>query len=164
MGAFMIPLIGPALAKVGMGSQLGGLVNLIGAAGAASTIPFVFGAGQPSEEEQERMLRRQLEIQDEFEQQRAARAGGANIGTDELGGLVGGGMPRNLEALALERDMTRSLSGIGRNVERAREALGRRNSELDALLLGSEIRLANLQNERKLTPMEIIRMSEAMGF
>jgi hypothetical protein len=60
--------------------------------------------------------------------------------------------------------MTRSLSGIGRNVERARQSLGRRNSELDALLLGSEIRLANLQNERKLTPMEIIRMSEAMGF
>jgi hypothetical protein len=138
--------------------------TILGGLGILSSVPFYFGAGQPSEEEQERSLRRQLEIQDEFEQQRAARAGGANVGMDELGGLVGGGVPRNLEALALERDMTRSLSGIGRNVERARQSLGRRNSELDALLLGSEIRLANLQNERKLTPMEIIRMSEAMGF
>lgn len=159
--------VGTAVAGAKVGSFLGPPGTITGAlvGGLVGSLPFLLmGNGMPSEEEQERMLRRQLEIQDEFEQQRAGRAGGANVGMDELGGLVGGGVPRNLEALALERDMTRSLSSIGRNVERARQSLGRRNSELDALLLGSEIRLANLQNERKLTPMEIIRMSEAMGY
>ena len=157
MPAF-IPLIGPALAKIGMGSQLAGLINLTGAVGAASMIPMAFGAGQPSEEDQERMLRRQLEIQDEFEQGRAARAG---AGMDDLSGLVGGGeSPMSLAELIGERDLSEMAARSALTLDRFGRSRPKALDELDDILGGSTARIAQLQSERVLTPLEIIQMIE----
>jgi hypothetical protein len=152
----ILPLIGPALTKIGMGSQLAGLVNLVGAAGAASTIPFVFGAGQPSEEEQERMLRRQLEIQDEFEQQRTARAGG---GMGELEGLVGGGSRMGVPELTAIEELTRKYGATQNQIDRLMQR--RVNPELEALLAGNTARIAQMQSQRALTPFELIQIAES---
>ena len=156
MGAFMLPVVGPALAKIGMGSQLGGLINLTGAVGAASMVPMMFGAGQPSEEDQERMLRRQLEIQDEFEQQRAQR----------MGGVPGQGMPMEdqlLSSLIFEEQMMNdaAMGTIGRDA--AFSSINNRNDELMGLLSGYESKVAALQDERFLTPAELVMMLEGRG-
>jgi hypothetical protein len=152
----VLPLIGPALAKIGMGSQLAGLFNLTSAVGAASTIPIVFGAGQPSEEEQERMLRRQLEIQDEFEQQRAARAGG---GMGELEGLVGGGPRMGVPELTAIEELTRKYGATQNQIDRLMQR--RVNPELEALLAGNTARIAQMQSQRALTPLELIQIAES---
>lgn len=153
---FMLPLVGSALAKAGMGSQLMGLLQIGGAVGGLSMIPMAFGYGQPSEEDQERMMRRQLEIQDEFERK---RAGG---GMGDLGGLVGGG-GMSLEDLMAEELLTRKAARAGRALERFEEARPKYMDELDRILAGQTARIASLQSERTLTPLEIISMVEG-GF
>jgi hypothetical protein len=153
---FMLPLVGSALAKVGMGSQLMGLLNIGGAVGGLSMLPMAFGYGQPSEEDQERMMRRQLEIQDEFERSRA----GGEMG--DLGGLVGGG-GMSLEDLMAEELLTRKAARAGRALERFEEARPKYMDELDRILAGQTARIASLQSERTLTPLEIISMVEG-GF
>ena len=126
----------------------------------AGTLPFLLqGNGMPSEEEQERMLRRQLEIQDEFEQGRAARAG---AGMDDLSGLVGGGR-MSLSDLMAEEELTRNAARTGRSLERARNARPRYMDELEQILAGQTARIAQLQSQRTLTPLEIISMVEG-GF
>lgn len=157
--AFMLPLIGPALAKAGMGSQLAGLLNVGGTVGGLSMLPMAFGYGQPSEEDQERMLRRQLEIQDEFEQQRAARMDG---GMEDLGGLVGGGR-RSLSDLVAEDDMLAELERVSYDLDRADRARGSRDSELERIIGGQSARIAALQSQRTLTPIEVIQMMEMIG-
>ena len=153
--AALAPLLagtGKALASPATASVLGGL-------GLASSIPFYFGAGQPSEEDQERMLRRQLEIQDEFEQQRAARMGG---GMEDLGGLVGGGR-RSLSDLVAEDDMLAELERVSYDLDRADRARGSRDSELERIIGGQSARIAALQSQRTLTPIEVIQMMEMIG-
>lgn len=156
MGAFVLPFIGPALAKVGMGSQLAGLMNIGGTVGGLSMLPMAFGAGQPSEEEQERMMRRQLEIQDEFEQQRARRAGGAG----GLEGLVGGEPQMGVSELAAIEELTRKYGATQNQIDRLRER--RVNPELDALLAGNTARIAQMQSQRTLTPLELIQIAESI--
>lgn len=158
MGApLLIPIIGPALAKIGMGSQLAGLINIGGAVGGLSMLPMAFGAGQPSEEEQERMLRRQLEIQDEFEQQRAQRGG-----LGDMQSLVGGGGgQRDLLGLILEEERTRKLADMSRSLGRASGRPGM-SAQLESLLAGEHARLAQLQSERTMSPLELIQFAESM--
>jgi hypothetical protein len=114
------------------------------------------GNGMPSEEEQERMLRRQLEIQDEFEQQRAARMGGE---MGDLEGLVGG-QPMSLADLMEEERITRLAANLGAGLQRVERARPQYMDELDAIIGGQTARIAQLQSERTLTPMEIIQMIE----
>lgn len=130
----------------------------IGAGSAiAGSLPFMFmGNGMPSEEEQERMLRRQLEIQDEFEQQRAQRAGGG-----DLAGLVGGGRAPTISELMAEEQMTSDLADIAKNLRRGREGVGL-SPELQELLAGEYSRIASLQQSRMLTPMELLARLEAV--
>lgn len=135
----------------------GALGNLVGLAGIGLSVPYMLGAGQPSEEEQERMMRRQLEIQDEFEQQRAQRMDG---GMDEAG-LVGGGPPMSLASMMADERETRQLAKIARNMRQSRFAGV--NPELEELLAGSTARLAALQSERTLAPIEVLQMLEALN-
>ena len=130
-----------------------GLSTLLGL---GTTGYFMAGGGQPSEEEQERMLRRQLEIQDEFERKRA----GGEMG--DLAGLVGGG-GMSLEDLMAEELLTRKAARAGRALERFEEARPKYMDELDKILAGQTARIASLQSERTLTPLEIISMVEG-GF
>jgi hypothetical protein len=114
------------------------------------------GNGMPSTEEQEQMLRRQLEIQDEFEQQKMSRMGGGA----GLESLVGGGRAPSIAELMADEQLTRQLSGIARNMRRAREA-PTISSELEELLAGHTARLSSLQQTRAMTPMEILSRLEA---
>ena len=147
-----LPLVaglGAKLASPAVASVLGGL-------GILSSVPFYFGAGQPSEEEQERSLRRQLEIQDEFEQQRARRAGGAG----GLEGLVGGEPQMGVSELAAIEELTRKYGATQNQIDRLRER--RVNPELDALLAGNTARIAQMQSQRTLTPLELIQIAESI--
>jgi hypothetical protein len=127
------------------------------AGGLASSLPFLLmGNGQPSEEEQERMLRRQLEIQDEFEQQRTARAGG---GMGELEGLVGGGPRMGVPELTAIEELTRKYGATQNQIDRLMQR--RVNPELDALLAGNTARIAQMQSQRALTPLELIQIAES---
>jgi hypothetical protein len=126
-----------------------------------STLPLYMGAGQPSEEEQERMLRRQLEIQDEFEQQKMGRMGAQGGG--DLAGLVGMQQenPMSLASLMADERETASLGRIARNMRQSRFA--GMNPELEELLAGSTARLAAMQSERTLAPIEVLQMLEALN-
>ena len=58
------------------GSKFQSALNTLLVGSSLASIPLMMGFGQPGEEEQERMLKRQLEIQAEFEQ---SRAGGVPV-------------------------------------------------------------------------------------
>ena len=136
-------------------------IGLSTLAGLATTGYFMAGGGQPGEEEQERMLRRQLEIQDEFEQQRAQRGGAGG----DMAGLVGGMGPvrpqPSLAMLAEEdeflRDLLSAQEGLER-IERAGAQSAQFSPELQKLLAGEEARIRQLQSERTLTPYEILQL------
>ena len=152
--------VGTAAAGARVGSFLGPPGTIAGAlvGGLVGSLPFLLmGNGMPSEEEQERMLRRQLEIQDEFER---GRAGGAT-GGGELGGLVGGGPAPSLAMLAEQDEFLSSLLRANEGLEelgRAGERAGRLSPELERLIGGEEARIRQIQSERVLTPYEILQM------
>jgi hypothetical protein len=143
-----------ALASPAAGSILGGL-------GILSSVPFYFGAGQPSEDDQERMLRRQLEIQDEFEQRRMMRGGMGND-TGDMAGLMSG-RPRSLTDLIAEDDMLSELEKVSYKMDRARRARSVGDQELDRILAGQTARIAALQSQRTLSPLEVIQMAEMIS-
>lgn len=121
----------------------------------AGTLPFLLqGNGMPSEEEQERMLRRQLEIQDEFEQRKMGRGG-------ELEGLVGG-EPNSLAALIAERNLTGEAADVAERMGRVERRRPSYMDDLERIIAGQEARIASIQQQRTLTPYEIMQMVEAM--
>ena len=149
------------------GAATGGMVaglpgTVVGAlvGGLAGSLPFLLmGNGMPSEAEQERMLRRQLEIQDEFDQRRAGRAGG------DLGGLMdetgGGGM--GLAGLMRQDELTDQYAMLADDLDRSMRTRSVYDKELERILAGSTARLAQLQSPRTLSPVEIIQMVEGIG-
>jgi len=106
-------------------------------------------------------MREQLEIQDQFERE---RMGGSMPGADmgDLGGLVGGGR-MSLSDLMAEEALTRKAAGAGRALERLSQARPRYMDELEQIIGGQSARIAALQSERTMTPLEIISMVEG-GF
>lgn len=148
-----IPLISPLLSAAGGMGQLGGLINLLGL---GTTAYYMAGGGQPSQEEQDAAMRRQLEIQDEFERE---RMGSGDQMTDS--DVLGGGM--SLSGLLNEERRTRMVGDIGRDLDTASRSRGFRMSpELEQLIGASSVRIAELQSERVLTPIEIIQMAESI--
>ena len=125
------------------------------AAAAASTAayPIMERLLYGSREDQ---MREQLQIQEKFERERMAEQG-AEMG--DLGGLVGGG-GMSLEDLMAEELLTRKAARAGRALERFEEARPKYMDELDKILAGQTARIASLQSERTLTPLEIISMVE----
>jgi hypothetical protein len=146
------PLAG--LLSAASGSKALGLMNLLGA---GTSLAYLFGAGQPSEADQERMLRRQMEIQDEFEQQRAARMGGG------MGGLVGAGAEPSLAQLMGEDELYQGVAKAAYNLDRARSQRPKYLDELEDILAGQHARVAALQAERTMSPLEVIQMLEGYG-
>lgn len=144
-------MIPAALAALGGGSKLAGTMAALGTLSTLAFLPQAFGYGQPSEEDQERMMRRQLEIQDEFERSRA----GGEMG--DLAGLVGGGR-RDLAQLMNEAEEAQYMADVGESLGRLGRTRNRQMDELDAILAGETARIAQLQSPRTLTPLEIIAM------
>ena len=134
----------------------------IGALGSLSMIPMAMGYGQPSEEDQERMLKRQLEIQAEFEQRRAGGGtGGAGI-DPELAGLLQQ-RPRDMTGLLMDEDFSRQMVEVSKELSRFQRKRPQGSSELEGIIAGNEAALAQLQSERVLSPMEIMQMLESMN-
>jgi hypothetical protein len=132
------------------------------AVGLLSSAPFFLMNGQPSEEEQERMLKRQLEIQDEFEKKRAGGgAGGAQI-DPELAGLLQQ-RPRDMTGLLMDEDFSRQMVEVSKELSRFQRKRPQGSSELEGIIAGNEAALAQLQSERVLSPMEIMQMLESMN-
>lgn len=144
-------MIPAALAALGGGSKLAGTMAALGTLSTLAFLPQAFGYGQPSEEDQERMMRRQLEIQDEFERKRA----GGEMG--DLAGLVGGGR-RDLAQLMNEAEEAQYMADVGESLGRLGRTRNRQMDELEAILAGETARIAQLQSPRTLTPLEIIAM------
>lgn len=147
------PLAG-LLAAAGGGSKVMGAVNLLGA---GTSLAYLVGAGQPSEAEQERMMRRQLEIQDEFEQSRAARMGSP----ESL--MMGGEAPESMAQLMGEDQLYEGVAQAAYDLDRARSRRPRYLDELEDILAGQHARVASLQAERVLSPLEVIQMLEGYG-
>jgi hypothetical protein len=130
---------------------VGGIAIALGSAAAYPLIDRLL-SGSPEDQ-----MRRQLEIQDEFER---GRAGGA-MGGGELGGLVGGGPAPSLAMLAEQDDFLASLLRANEGMEelgRAGERAGRFSPDLERLIAGEEARIRQIQSERVLTPYEILQM------
>lgn len=142
------------------GSKLHTLLNVGGVVGGLSTIPYLFGMGQPSEEDQERSLRRQLEIQAEFEQGKGG--GGGEMTDPRLAGLVQG-EPRGMTGLLMDEDFTRQMAEVSKEMGKLQRTRPRGSSELEGIIAGNEAAIAQIQNERVLSPMEIIQMLESMN-
>jgi hypothetical protein len=131
--------------------------------GLATSAPFYFGMGQPSEEEQERSLKRQLEIQDEFEKKRAGGGGASGAQIDpELAGLLQQ-RPRDMTGLLMDEDFSRQMVEVSKELSRFQRKRPQGSSELEGIIAGNEAALAQLQSERVLSPMEIMQMLESMN-
>jgi hypothetical protein len=162
------PALGPevvsgAVTGAATGGFIGGLPGLLAGSvigGVAGSLPFMFMDGQPSEEEQERMLRRQLEIQAEFEQ--GQRSGGGEMTDPRLAGLVQG-EPRGMTGLLMDEDFTRQMAEVSKEMGKLQRTRPRGSSELEGIIAGNEAAIAQIQNERVLSPMEIIQMLESMN-
>jgi hypothetical protein len=126
--------------------------------GSAAAFPVIDRLLSGSPESQ---MRKQLEIQDQFEQEKMARMGAQGGG--DLSGLVGMQQenPMSLASLMADERETASLGRIARNMRQSRFA--GMNPELEELLAGSTARLAALQSERTLAPIEVLQMLEAVN-
>lgn len=135
----------------------------IGALGSVAMAAQALGYGQPSKEDQEQMLRRQLEIQDEFEKKRAGGGGAGAAGVDpELAGLFQQ-RPRSMTGLLMDEDFSRQMFEVSKEMDKMQRKRPQGSSELEGIIAGNEAALAQLQSERVLSPMEIIQMLESMN-
>jgi hypothetical protein len=161
------PALGSASQAIAPAASAGNKLNyLIGGAGALGTLAFLpsaFGYGQPSQEEQEQMMRRQLEIQAEFEQ---SRAGGGDVGgamaNPELAALLEQ-RPRDMTGLLMDEEFSRQMAEVSKEMGKLQRTRPRGSDELEGIIAGNEAALAQMQSERVLSPMEIIQMLESMN-
>jgi hypothetical protein len=106
------------------------------------------------------MLRRQLEIQAEFEQ--GNRGGGGETMDPRLAGLLQE-EPRGMTGLLMDEDFTRQMADVSKEMGKLQRTRPRGSSELEGIIAGNEAAIAQIQNERVLSPMEIIQMLESMN-
>jgi hypothetical protein len=122
----------------------------------------------------EDQVRRSMEIQEQMEAERMARMGGAGSGGGgdaallaALGGggggvegLIDGGRPMDSAELKYNNDLTKHVSDLAYKMKAARDARPSANNELERIIAGESARIASLQSERVLTPLEIIQFAE----
>jgi len=134
---------------VGLGSALAG--------GASYPLMDRIMNGSPEDQ-----MRRQAAVQEQIENERMARQSGA--GNPDMAGLVGGSIsPMDLEALLAEDELTYQGAGLARKLYKARNARNPLDDRLAEILGESTARIAAIQSERVLTPIEIIQMMEMAG-
>jgi hypothetical protein len=141
-------------------SALGAVALGLGSAIAGgASFPLVDRLINGSPEEQ---MRRQAAIQEQIENERMARQSGA--GNPDMAGLVGGRVaPMDLESLIAEDELTNQGSRLARKLYKARSARNPLDDRLAEILGESTARIAAIQSERVLTPIEIIQMMEMAG-
>ena len=130
------------------------LIPAIGTLASAAAFPLVSRMLEGSPEEQ---MRRQYKVQRELEAE--DMAGGA-AGLD---GLVGGQQAMSLSDMMAEADLLRDVTESAYKLKKAREERPRYLDELNDILEGQTARVAALQSERVLSPLEIIQMMEGFG-
>lgn len=116
----------------------------------------------------EDQMRKQMEIGEKLEAERAAKMGGGQPmpagGEEELAALMGaGGGRRSLTDLMAEDEMLREVAKGSLALRKARGQRSYGSRELQDILAGQTARIAALQSERGLTPLEVIQMMEALG-
>jgi hypothetical protein len=146
------------------GSKFQSALNTLLVGSSLASIPLMMGFGQPGEEEQERMLKRQLEIQAEFEQSRAGAGGGVGgaMADPELAGLLQQ-RPRDMTGLLMDEQFSNQMVEVAKEMGKLQRQRPRGSSELEGIIAGNEAALAQMQSERVLSPMEIIQMLESMN-
>lgn len=148
------------------GSKFQSALNTLLVGSSLASIPLMMGFGQPGEEEQERMLKRQLEIQAEFEQSRAGAGAGGGVGgamaDPELAGLLQQ-RPRDMTGLLMDEQFSNQMVEVAKEMGKLQRQRPRGSSELEGIIAGNEAALAQMQSERVLSPMEIIQMLESMN-
>lgn len=116
----------------------------------------------------EDQMRKQMEIGEKLEAERMAKMGGsapmAPGAEAELSSLMAeGGGRRSLTDLMAEDEMLREVAKGSLALRKARGQRSYGSRELQDLLAGQTARIAALQSERGLTPLEVIQMMEALG-
>jgi hypothetical protein len=146
-----------------------GAAGHLGTAAAFSVLPMLamrLFDGSPEDQ-----MRHSMEIQEKLEAERMARMGGGGGGEDALlsamgggyggmEGLVGRGEPLDSTDMKYADDMTKHVSDLAYKMKKAREARPSGNDELERIIAGESARIASLQSERVLTPLEIIQFAE----
>jgi hypothetical protein len=82
--------------------------------------------------------------------------------TGDMAGLMSG-RPRSLTDLIAEDDMLSELEKVSYKMDRARRARSVGDQELDRILAGQTARIAALQSQRTLSPLEVIQMAEMIS-
>ena len=144
------------------GSKFQSALNTLLVGSSLASIPLMMGFGQPGEEEQEKMLRRQLEIQAEFEQGRAGGGASGAMVDPELAGLLQQ-RPRDMTGLLMDEEFSGQMAQVAKEMGKLQRQRPRGSSELEGIIAGNEAALAQMQSERVLSPMEIIQMLESMN-
>jgi hypothetical protein len=149
-----------------------GVGGNLGTAAAFAVLPMLamrLFDGSPEDQ-----VRRSMEIQEQMEAERMARMGGAGSGGGgdaallaALGGggggvegLIDGGRPMDSAELKYNNDLTKHVSDLAYKMKAARDARPSANNELERIIAGESARIASLQSERVLTPLEIIQFAE----
>lgn len=110
----------------------------------------------------EDQMRKQAAVQEEIENERMARHSGG--GNPDMVGLVGGRpSPMDLESLIGEDELSLQGATLARKLYKARNARNPLEDKLNEILGESTARIAAMQSERVLTPIEIIQMMEMAG-
>jgi hypothetical protein len=141
----------------------------LGTAAAFTVLPML--AMRLFEGSPEDQMRRSMEIQEQMEAERMSRMGGGDGGEDALlsamgggyggmEGLVGRGEPMDSTDMKYADNMTKHVSDLAYKMKKAREARPSGNDELERIIAGESARIASLQSERVLTPLEIIQFAE----
>ena len=162
------PVAGPGKLK-GFGRTAAGLAGAGLAFTAIGELANYLLHGSP-----EQQMRASMELQERMESERMARMGGAGGGGGgdaallaALGGggggvegLIDGGRPMASAERKYNNDLTEHVSDLAYKMQAAREARPSANDELERIIAGESARIASLQSERVLTPLEIIQFAE----
>ena len=118
----------------------------------------------------EDQMRHSMEIQEKLEAERMGRMGGGGSedallaalggGYGGMEGLVGRGEPMDSTDMKYANEMTKHVSDLAYKMKKARDARPTGNDELERIIAGESARIASLQSERVLTPLEIIQFAE----
>lgn len=104
----------------------------------------------------ESQMKRQMEIQREFDTQQQEEA-------SALEGLMARRAAPTMSQLVGENALMQEVEKAAYKLKKARRARPQHLDELGDIVAGQHARIAALQAERTMTPLEIIQMMEAMG-
>ena len=151
----MFPAIAAGAAALGSGSGFGGLLGQ-GLLWGAAVPAMGLGINRLIEGSPENQMKRQMELQAEFEQQQ-----GADMSA--LEGLMAQQSAPSISELIGEDMLMKQVEEASYKLKRARSRRPQYLEELGDILEGQHARIAALQSERTPSALEIIQMMEGIG-